>query len=266
MSHIAFDIGGTSVRVAVAKEDGLGEVKKQQTPQSPQEAVALIASLARELCGEEKIDAAAGCIRGRVVDGVFLKDKGLPEWEGFELVKELSNALGSSVSVSHDASLAALGEARYGAGAGSDICVFVTVSTGVGGGRVVAGEMDRTTYNPEIGRQLINGQELEDLVSGSAVHKKFGIHPRELDSEEERNNLADILAIGLYNTTLHWSPETIVLGGSMILGVNPIPLERVEKSFVSRVTMYPKAPSLRMAKLGDNAGLEGARALLFRGK
>jgi len=247
------------MRIASVDND-LGDLKTFPTPQDPKEAIARFAEFART--AGVKIEAAAGGIRGRVVDGVYLKDKVLSRWEGSNLVAEFSNALGAPTQLVHDTAAAGLGEFHFGAGRGSKICAYVTVSTGVGGDRIVEGRIDRYTYNPEIGRQLVDGVELEELVSGTAVQKKFGVHPKDLASEEERNKLADILAIGLYNTILHWSPDTIVLGGSMIIGVNPIPLARVKESLSRRVTMYPLLPSMRIAELGDNAGLNGAMALL----
>lgn len=259
---IVFDIGGTSMRVARVTEEGIGKVQKIPTPQDPKEAIVQLASLAHEAAAGQRVEAIAGGIRGRIVEGVFLEDKALPKWNGIRLSEEISKELNAPVNIVHDAALAGLGEVHSGAGRGSDICVYVTVSTGVGGSRIVDGRIDRTTYNPEIGLQLVEGQELEELISGTAVKKKFGIHPKDLSSEEERNKLADILAIGLYNTVLHWSPDTIVLGGSMIVGVNPIPLSRVGTSLAKRLTMYPAAPVLKMAELGDSAGLYGARALL----
>lgn len=260
--NIVFDIGGTSMRVALVSDVGIGEVKKISTPQDPAEGIKAFIELARELAGGERIEAIAGGIRGRVVDGVFLKDKILSKWEGVNLANEISKALDAPVQIVHDTALVGLGEAHYGAGRDSKICAYITVSTGVGGDRIVDGKIDRSTYNPEIGRQLIDGVELEDLVSGTAVEKKFGIHPKELDSLEERNKLADIFAIGLYNTILHWSPDAIVLGGSMIVGVNPIPLSRVQESLTKRLTMYPEVPVIKMAELGDVGGLHGGRALL----
>jgi glucokinase len=259
--NIAFDIGGTSLRVAAVTSSGIGEPKKVPTPQDPKEAVQQIATLAKDISGGA-IEAAAGGIRGRVVDGVFLKDKILVQWEGTKLVDELSQALGAPVQLVHDTAVAGLGEVHYGAGRGSKICAYITVSTGVGGDRIVDGHVDHYTYNPEIGRQLIDGTELEGLISGTAVQKKFGVHPKDLDSLDERNKLAGILAIGLYHATLHWSPDTIVLGGSMIIGVNPIPLARVQEELTKRITMYPKAPVVKMAELGDSAGLYGGVALL----
>ena len=260
--NIVFDIGGTNMRVASAEGTALGDVQKIPTPQDPKEAVAEFVRLAQEAAQGKTIQAVVGSIRWVVVDGVFLPgDKALPMWGGTYLVGKLSAALGAPVSFAHDTALIGLGEVHAGAGQGSRICAYVTVSTGVGGDRIVDGSVDRSTYNPEIGNQIVNGEKLEDLVSGTAVKKKFGIEPKDLESIEERNKLADILALGLYNTVLHWSPDTIVLGGSMIIGVNPIPLARVESELAKRLTMYPNVPAVKMAQLGDIGGLKGAAIL-----
>lgn len=262
MTYIVFDIGGTNMRVAAASENGLGEIRKIPTPKNPKEALEVFVAEAKELSKGERILAIAGGIRWIISNGVFLAgDKALPQWAGTRLSEELQSALGAPVSVVHDTAAVGLGEVHVGAGRGSNICAYITVSTGVGGDRIVDGNVDRATYNPEIGKQLVNGERLEDLVSGTAVQKKFGISPKDLDSLEERNKLAETLALGLYNTTLHWSPDTIVLGGSMIVGVNPIPILKVQDSLNALLTMYPKPPNVVMASLGDNGGLEGGRIL-----
>jgi predicted NBD/HSP70 family sugar kinase len=256
--NIVFDIGGTNMRVAAVDGEKLGDIKKVPTPQDPKEGIATLVSLAKELAGGRNIDAVGGDIRGTIVDGVFQKDKRLPLWEGTSVADAISAALGVPVCIGHDTAVIGLGEVHYGAGRGSKICVYVTVSTGVGGDRIENGQIDTSTYNPEIGRGLVNGVELEDLVSGVAVKKKYGIEPKELESVEERNKLADILAEGLYNMVVHWSPDTIVLGGSMITGVNPIPIARVADSLEKLVLKtYPTSPAVKMAELGDNGGLYG---------
>jgi glucokinase len=253
------------MRLASATRDALGEIRKIPTPKDPKEAIETFVREAQSLANGEEIAAIAGGIRWVVSDGVFLPgDKALPEWGGLRLIEELQNSLHAPVSIVHDTGAVGLGEAHVGAGKGSRICAYVTVSTGVGGDRIVDGVIDRATYNPEIGKQLVNGIPWEDLISGTAVQKKFGISPKDLESVEERNALADILAIGLFNTSLHWSPDTIVLGGSMIVGVNPIPLDRTRDSLARLLTLYPTPPAVVMAKLGDNGGLEGGRVLASR--
>jgi predicted NBD/HSP70 family sugar kinase len=262
MTYILFDIGGTNTRVTLGRENSIGDVRKFKTPQNPEEAVAALLQASRELLGDSPLTGAAGGIRDRVINGIFLQSKMLPAWEGFPIEQKLSQALGVPVSLIHDTAAAGLGEVHVGAGKGSAICAYITVSTGVGGDRIVDGTLDRSTFNPEIGRQKIGSTDLEDLISGTAVRKKWGIEPRDLSDIAAREELADFLAQGLYNTTLHWSPDTIVLGGSMIVGVNPIPLERVVATLSSLITMYPSAPQVRMATLGDNGGLWGALAYI----
>ena len=56
---IAFDIGGTNMRVALVSEDGIGDVRKIPTPRDPKEAVAKLAELARDAAAGKAIRAAA---------------------------------------------------------------------------------------------------------------------------------------------------------------------------------------------------------------
>ena len=259
---IVFDIGGTNMRIAASAHGKLEDVLKVPTPSDPKDALTQFAKMAHEAAAGRTIQAVAGGIRWIIADGVFLPgDNMLSKWGGVRLADEISKELGAPAQIVHDTAAVGLGEVHAGAGRGSKICAYITVSTGVGGDRIVDGKIDTSTYNPEIGYQLINGEPLGSLVSGTAVKEKFGIEPKDLKSLEERNKLADILAIGLYNTTLHWSPDTIVLGGSMIVGVNPIPIEHVTESLAKRLTMYPKSPAVKMAQLGDIGGLVGAAIL-----
>ena len=260
--HIVFDIGGTKMRVAAASAETLEEPLKVSTPADPKVAIAELARMAQEAAKGRRIAGAAGGSRWIISNGIFMPgDPALPGWGRFPLVPEMESAFGASINIVHDTAAVGLGEVHFGAAKGSSICAYVTVSTGVGGDRIVDGHVDRATYNFEIGHQYINGETLENQVSGTAVKKKFGIEPKDFSSEEERNKLADILGMGLYHTALYWSPDTIVLGGSMIVGTNPIPLARTEEKMNSLLTMFPKPPKLVMAALGDLGGLHGGRAL-----
>src|SRR3989344_6275895 len=115
MTHIAFDIGGTSMRVALVFEDGIGDVRKIPTPRDPKEAIVKLAELARDAAAGKAITAAAGGIRGRMVEGIFLKDKILTEWEGTNIAAEISGTLNAPVTIGHDTALIGLGEVHYGA-------------------------------------------------------------------------------------------------------------------------------------------------------
>lgn len=255
--YIVCDIGGTNMRVAAVVDEVLGEVKKVPTPKNPKEAIAQFVMLAHECAHEETIIAVAGCVAGMVSDeGVISDARNLREWEGMNIVKELSEALGIPVHIVNDAALAGLGEASAGAGKGARRLAYVTVSTGVGGGLIVDGKIAEAGGIAGI---KIGDTDLEDIVSGTAITKKFGIHPKDLESVDERNKLADTLAVGLRTVTEKWSPDTIVLGGSMIVGMNPIPLPRVQESLSK---LLAKSPAIKMAELADNGGLRGAMTIL----
>lgn len=256
---IVGDIGGTNMRVAAAT-DSLGGIRKVPTPKDPGEGIATFVELARACAGTATIEAVAVCVAGTVSEaGVLSGARNLRAWEGTNLVEELSQALQVPTRVLNDAAIAGLGEAYAGAGKGVSTLVYVTVSTGVGGGWIVGGKIAAADGIADI---KIKGVDLENLVSGTAVTKKFGIPAKDLDSLEERNLLADLLAEGLQTVLLRWPSELIVLGGSMIVGVNPIPLSRVQASLATLLPKGEKPPVIKMAELGDSGGLWGDLALL----
>lgn len=264
--NIVFDLGGTNLRVAESLEDGgIGDVKKIKTPHDPDETVAELIRLAKEVAGATRIYRIVGGVAGVVKDGVVIWEPNLPgAWENMPLGQRLEDALGAKPTIFNDTAMVGLGESLKGAGRGSEIMAYVTVSTGVGGARILHGNIDESTYGFEIGHQIVNGRELEAWVSGTAVKKYYGLDPWMLEDIDARNELADILATGLYNSVLHWSPDTIVLGGSMIVGKNPIPIERVEATLKKLLVMYPKAPLIKMAELKDEGGLYGASGFIQR--
>ena len=261
---VLFDLGGTNVRIGVSR-DGSNVDASHTVPTPPkfEDGVGTIEHAAKEMLRGAAASAVVGGV-GWTLDpahaSIFKSTKAnFLGWNGKPLREELTKRFSAPVRLENDVSLVGLGEAHVGGGKGSAILAYVTVSTGVNGVRIVDGRIDRATYGFETGKQIISEGRLEELVSGAAVQKKFGIHPKELDSLDERNKLADLLAEGLYNTCLHWSPDRIVLGGSMIIGANPIPIPRTRETLARLLTIYPEVPEIRMAALGDEGGLQGAR-------
>ncbi len=254
MTFIVFDIGGTNMRVATATLEALGDIKKVPTPKSAEEGIAQLSQLAKELGGT--FTAAGGDIAGRVsAEGVLSDARNLSAWNGVNVVESISVVLGVPVRAYNDAIVVGLGEAHVGAGKGFSQVAYVTVSTGVGGAFITE---DNLAMSPLLGDLILSSGDLESQISGTAIQKKFGIHPKDLDSLEERNKLADILAHGLSELNEAWKPDVFVLGGSMIVGKNPIPLVQVTKT-LSELVQTP--PVIKMAALGDNGGLEGGRVL-----
>jgi len=271
MTYILFDIGGTKMRVAISNDlKKISDTKKFSTPKNPIEGMALIIKAVKDLAGEE-ISAIAGGIRGILNETKtgIIQDGALSSWVDFDVVGALTTEFSVPVYLENDAALAGLGEAHYGAGQGIDILVYHTISTGVGGVKISYGKIDESSMGFEPGHQILDidrtilGPDivptLQNLVSGTAVEERMGMKPYEIpQSDVLWDELAGYLAQGIRNSILYWSPEVIVLGGSMMVGDPKIPIEAVRKATVEALDNFVPCPFITTAALLDDAGLYGA--------
>lgn len=258
--NLIFDIGGTHTRAAVSSDgvEFFGEPIVEKTPQSFTDGVALIVNLASRLAGGEKLAGASGGIAGSIksATGELAISSNLPDWSNKNIKQELSQKLGVEVLLENDAVLAGIGEATRGAGKGFEVVAYITVSTGVGGARIIRGVPDRGVYSFEPGHQIIDGgKTLEELIGGAALEKRFGKKPEDIDDASVWNDVAQKLAVGIHNIIVHWSPDAVIVGGALM---HKISLELVEKHLSEIHSIYPILPTLRRAALGDRAGLIGA--------
>lgn len=274
--YLLFDIGGTKTRLALTRDQRSIEAQvKFDTPKRFDDAVARLGEEGRRLAGGGSITAAAGGIRGRIdrKAGGVAGDVVLSDFVGKPLRDSLAREWGTStVELENDASLAGLGEAHFGAGKGFHIVAYYTVSTGVGGARIVEGKIDDSSHGFEPGNQVIDldttvgGQgadTLEELISGTALEGRRGVKPYDIpQADPVWDELARYLAVGLKNTVTFWSPDAIVLGGSMVVGDPRIPLTSVRLHMNALLTGLMPAPPVFDAAFRDEGGLYGAMALL----
>ncbi len=276
MTYVVFDIGGTKTRVSVSEDmRTLGEVTSFTTKTSFKEGVTALKKAIDTLTDGKKITAIAGGIRGLLTEDRtgIQNDPVLTGWAGKSLTDSLKESYDVPIYLENDTALAGLGEAVFGAGKGIDIVVYHTVSTGVGGVKIESGTIDTASAGFEPGHQVLDidrtilgddvSPTLENLVSGAGVEARMGVKPFEIPQEDTIwDELAEYLAQGLRNTILYWSPEVIVLGGSMIIGDPKIPLEAIRKYTVEVLDGFVECPFITIATLGDEAGLHGALAFL----
>ncbi|HLE48816.1 MAG TPA: ROK family protein [Patescibacteria group bacterium] len=273
--YLVFDIGGTHIRLGLVNESlKLVSSKIINTPESAVDGLDRIL----EFVGEQKIYKTVGGIAG-VFDkdrNTIFKSPNLHGWEGFKLKSSLEKQLGSEVFLENDAALAALGEAVYGAGKGFRIAAYITISTGVGGARIVNGKIDEKSFGFEPGSQIISlslsqslslgksGKRiatLEDLISGSSIKR---IYKKDAESLTEKRVWKDIVkktAVGLTNVTVFWSPDIIILGGG-VSSSDYFDLNQVRTEMEKLNRKFPKLPFLRKSSLGEYSGIYGGIALL----
>ena len=184
---LALDFGGTKHTAAVISP-GQRQWQAHRRAFSPPNADAstdlkIMTSLAHEvLAGEQP--AAIGVSFGGPVDfttGTVRLSHHVPGWENIELQRLLESEFGATASVDNDANVAALGEHRFGAGQGYNSLLYITVSTGVGGGWILngqpwrgaggmAGEIGHTVVDPN-GPMCLCGKRgcVERLASGPYI-------------------------------------------------------------------------------------------------
>lgn len=275
--YILFDIGGTNMRVAFSR-DGMNfeEPKIIPTPKDFDAGMRAIKNLATELSHGEKFIAAGGGIAGALSRdrSVFLNGPHLAGWNGKPIKKALEDALGAPVFIENDTAIVGLGEAVAGAGKEHEIVAYMTVSTGVGGVRIVGKKIDVSRMGFEPGHQIIDadaslcktsvcgtGFDLEGAVSGTAVALRYGKKPYEITDTAFWEEMARVLAYGLNNTIVHWSPDIVVVGGSMMKEIG-IPIDRVRAHLRGILHIYPELPLIEHSTLGDLGGLHGALAYI----
>lgn len=262
--YFIFDIGGTHTRAAVSRDlkEFAGEVVVEKTPSSFTDGIALIVKLAFRLVGAEKLTGVVGGIAGSIksTTGELAVSPHLPDWSGKNIKQELSQKLGTEVLLANDAELAGLGEATRGAGKGFGVVAYLTISTGVGGARIVRGKLDRGLFNFEPGHARIDlTHSLEELISGSSLEKKYGRKPADIKDKTAWEDVEQFLALGIHNMIVHWSPSIVVLGGPV---AKRIDFESLKMRVGGMLSIYTEAPDIVQAALGDSAGLYGALELL----
>ncbi len=238
------------------------------TPQNYEDGLLLFVSTVKQIVGRAKIEGIIGGVPG--VDSrdkkTLLTAPHLPKWKGSAIADDLEAALKIPVHLENDVALVGLGEVVHGAGKGAPIVAYVTVSTGVNGARIVDGVIDRVSLGSEIGGQYLSmgadARSLEELVSGSAISEKYAKQPREIEKDSPLwEELAGIFAYGLLNTILHWSPDRVVLGGSMFNEIG-IPIERVHFHLQDIMRKLPELPQIVHSSLDDFGGIHGGLARL----
>jgi glucokinase len=269
---LLFDIGGTQTRIALAHRDEIIEESDYQTIQSYPEALAMLVREARSMAGSNAITAAVIGVPGplNADKTMLLNAPNLSEWVGQSLHDDLSDGLKVPVHIENDAALAGLGEAVYGAGSGYRVVAYLTISTGVGGVRIVDKKIDVNIMGFEPGHQYIDLDKsvypqapygtLEKYVSGEAIQARTGIPAHEITDQDIWRATETTLAFGIHNTIVHWSPEVVVLGGGLVRS-EAVSITTIANHLQEIMYIFPEIPPLKKADLDDNSGLMGALAL-----
>lgn len=307
---IGIDLGGTQIRAVRLSRDGQIHAHQRVATAAtagPQVVIGQIEQLIAAMVGtlEPAEIIGVGVASTGPVDlaaGIALQAPTIAGWFNVPLKALLEERTGLRVELWNDANMAALGEWRFGSGRGCEHFVYVTLSTGIGGGVIVdnrlllgrkgmAGEVGHMTIVPDgplcccgnhgcwealasgtalaqfAAAALADGEPslIRDIAAGEPVR---GAHVAE--AAERGDPLAltlmqregEWIGIGIANLLHLYSPERVALGGGVSQSIALFE-PHIRRMIAERAMPPFRDVTICTAQLGDDAGVIGAAASLL---
>ena len=300
---VAVDIGGTHIRVAVYEPNSIIPLNHYRTRSHATEAGVYdrLVQAIESVWPKEKVDAIGIASPGPLDPhtGTILATPNIPEWKNFPLAEKLCKHFNVPVYLDNDANMAGLAEWQYGAGQGHQDLVYLTISTGIGGGVISSGHLLQgfRGMGAELGHMIIDPAgplcgcgshgHVESFSSGSAIARYINeqislgqksalqaspdLNARQIaDAALQGDALAisaferagHYLGIGVANYLAIFDPSILIFGGG-VSQVGDLLFKPFEES-LRKHTFHPHYLDgliITKAALGDDAGLLGALAL-----
>lgn len=295
MQAIGIDLGGTNLRWAVV--DPAGQIlhhHRQPTPRGSRETIRAIREAVASCRAQFPQVAGLGVAVPGVVFGGDVTSTNL-DWERFPLARELDIADLPCV-VENDMNAGAFGEKAHGRARGMSDVIFLTISTGIGAGIIVAERIYRGSGGlaGEVGHTVVDLNGLlcgcgrrgcwEMIASGTAHRRRIreafasGTWPQMLaepsPAEVTRRaasgdraasalvlRTARYIGIGVANLVNLYDPEAVVFTGGFARGNWDLIADYLLSEVRSQA--FSQSTHLLLTELGDDAGLIGAASLAF---
>ncbi|HEX2924306.1 MAG TPA: ROK family protein [Chloroflexota bacterium] len=307
---IALDLGGTRFRVAVGTRKGDLQWRRSDFTRAERGLDPVLGTLYAAVDEAVVSVNGTGPVSGIAIaapgpldpnTGVIYDPPNMPGWDMVPLRQLFESRYRTNVHVANDANLAAVGEHRYGAGKGCSQMVYVTVSTGIGGGVIVDNRLllGFGGFAGEVGHMSVdmNGERckcgntgcLEWLASGTSIARRAremvesgvptslsSLTPEEITAKRVtehathgdlacRRLIHDVgvaLGVGIVNLAHLFNPQKVILGGGVSLNAGPILWDAIRGTVQSRaMESCRRGLEILPAALGDDAGLLGGIAI-----
>jgi len=305
---IGVDLGGTKITTAIS--DLTGEIIEKTT-------LATGSALGEEVVLSRIFDSISMVLEASEISedevraigvgapgpldsekGIIITTPNLP-FKNYNLVKPIEERFGIKTYLDNDANAAAIGEYTFGAGKGTKNLIYITVSTGVGGGAILNGrpyrgntsnalEVGHMTIEPFSKHQCNCGKygDVESLSSGTAIAKRakeaveegretslkdvenitsYEVHQAYLEGDKVAIEILDTaleyMGIAIANLIVNFDPEMIVIGGG-VTKIGDLFFDKVKESAKKRSFDFMfNSTKIVPSKLGQESGVVGALAL-----
>lgn len=299
----AVDIGGTKIAVGIVDGDGKVLARLECSTNADRGYAQALGNIQKmlEVTAQTANTQISGIgigstgpvfpLTGEIGDVTFF-----PDWKGENPAKDLAGIFQVKVAIENDADASALGEAGWGAGKNKKRLIYVTVGTGIGTGFIIDGQLYRGVdhSHPEMGHHVIDASGppcscgfrgcWESLAAGPAMlawmeneapadypHRNDLSAKRICELATEGDELAKrtvqreayYLGLGLANLVTLFTPDAIVLGGSVMNSASLF-LEGIRKVIRESCRFVPfDKTELTLASLGKDANLIGAARVWY---
>ncbi len=299
---VAIDIGGTQLRAAVYPLTGTTPITVQRTPTLGMEdgVFERLTALVDSVWPIELADAISVAAPGPVdpYNGTIISTPNIPAWTNYPLAEMLSKRYKVPAYLGNDANLAALGEWKYGAGQGHHDVLYLTISTGIGGGVIssdmliegsrgmatelghvtvlsdgpvcscgVRGHLEAVASGPAIARYVLEQISAGRLSTLSSVKnltaREVAGAARQGDelAKEAFVRAGNFIGLAVAEFLHIFNPSIVIFGGGVTQSGSLI-LDPITESMKRNIMdpSYLYGLQLATVKLGDDAGLLGALA------
>ena len=303
-STVAIDIGASRMRAGSYTIKSIEPIQYNQIPTRSEgmpiedRLINLIESVWPE---DYEVKSIAAACPGPLdpINGIIVEPPNIPEWRYFPIQEFLQSTFDIPTAINNDANLAAYGEWTFGAGKGHSNLIYLTISTGIGGGIIIDNKLlsGVAGYAGEVGHMTINPQgpvcscgkvgHLEAIASGPSIvrwiksrledeslleHFPVGdLTAKQISEAAESGNELAIAAyeragkyIGLaIADLLHIFNTSLVIIGGGVSRAGDLLFEPIRKSVHASVISDAYLDNLHIlpAALGDDSGILGALVL-----
>lgn len=282
---IALDLGGTNIRAAIVDENLniLKQIKDRTISDNPKLLMEKIKEFTTEV-SKDYIDDVKGIgvsICGVVKNNEIGKCGNLSINGDFPLYQTLKDTYHiDNIKIANDANCSALVESRFGANKNVNDSIFITISSGIGGGLVLNKQMIDISF--EVGRQIVEYDdvfyETEYLLSGNGIVRLAKMNNLYINSGKEffdllknKDSLAKVvyekwirkLSLFFSNLQLLFNVEQYALSGGVMLSKDLFisDLEKIANASISTWKLHPI--KLVDAQFGQDVGIMGATSLVI---
>lgn len=256
---LAVDTGGTKTLVTGFDRSGKPAHEfRFETPRDPDEYLAALSEVIHDNFGGRVFDAMVVAVPGVVRNNIAVWCDNLG-WENVDIAAYMKPLVNCPVWLANDAKLAGLAETRTLNPVPRN-SLYVTISTGIGTGIIIDGQILPALSTSEGGHMLVEYDgivsEWEDFASGFAIRRDYGKFARDIHDKKTWKEIADKISRGFLVLIPLLQPDVIIIGGSIGTYFNRYE-EYLEGTLSKRLPPHINRPDFRQAVHPEEAVLYG---------